>query len=212
MAAIQVRPNIRVSATNDFLPITFGVLPHLPTVVGEASSARTSCPRTVRVHRLLNPVPVGIILVVGPHLQGAAVDGALFGPGHLVAVVVSKRPGFQAGALALLGQIALVVVRVGVDPVVGQPVPRAGLVAAHRPVAVGVVAVGGRAVVGQLVRRVVGVGLDRAIGGLGLQPVAHVVGVRVVGDQRAPAVAVLQVFQAGGVVVGVRGRANLGAT
>src|SRR5262249_34210612 len=92
----------------------------------------------VRLHSVVEHV-----VDVGPleEQRPAAVRRPLRHAGQLVAVVVGVVPGFGAGALALLGEVALVVVGVGVEAVVGQPVSGTRLVAGHGAVAVGIVTV-----------------------------------------------------------------------
>src|SRR5262249_61709345 len=113
--------------------------------VGEASgdSAAAGLPLV-----LLDPVPLDVVGVGDRQGVGAAVGG-LADAGELVEGVVAVKPGLLSPALALLGQVALVVVAVREHPVIGHPVARAGLVAGHGPVAVEVVAVRA-AVAGQL--------------------------------------------------------------
>ena len=102
-------------------------------------------------------------------------ENAAFTTFLVAASAVCVVPGFETGALALLGQISFRIICVRPRSVVRGLVPGPGRVSGHRAVAVGIVSVIPRAIAGELVRRVIRVRGRRAVHGLHRQPVEVVI-------------------------------------
>src|SRR5262249_25592480 len=127
-------------------------------------------------------------------------------------IVVGVVPCLQAGALALLGHVAVSVVSVRPCPVVEQLIPGACAVAGHVPVAVGVIGVRPHAIVGQLVGRVIGIGVGGTVQILSRHPVqTRTVGVGHLLKCRAAAVLVHRVGEVSAGTPGVIVLADLRA-
>src|SRR5262249_13327428 len=108
----------------------------------------------------------------------------------------------------LLGQVALGIIGVRVNTVVGELVAGAGGVSSARPIAVGVIAPVVGAVAGELIGVVVGIRRGRAVVGFRGEPAGIVIHVGVVGEERRRAVAMQQVREPVGRVVDEGGRAD----
>src|SRR5262245_14524917 len=90
-------------------------------IVAEALS-QVNAPVAVAVLGTLDTMAQGIVLVRDAQLQCAPVSGVLLHPDQLVLLVVAVIPGFLRRALALLREVALVVVSVGPSAVVCRAV------------------------------------------------------------------------------------------
>jgi hypothetical protein len=123
--------------------------------------------------------------------------------------IVAIRPRFGTGPLALLDQVAILVVSVSPRAVVCQLISGAGRVAGVSPVARGIVTPRLGPVVGELVVVVVGERLRRPVRLFGLKVGGRIVGISEVGKRGAGAVGMKDVAEAFIGVVGVTARANL---
>lgn len=68
----------------------------LGVVDGKARRGSSAGAGSVGVDGFFDAIAPDIIFIIGPHLQCAAVGGALFCPDHVVEVVVAEGPGLQA--------------------------------------------------------------------------------------------------------------------